>query len=269
MLHLSLIIEMEDDGISQFFLVWTQRAYIVAESLREHRNGAIHEVNAGSSLACFLVYDASFGDIVAHIGDMYAHFPQSIIEFAYAQSIVKVLSIMRVDGAGEDITEVFALSIVLLGNLIADFLSGFLHCFRVFIRQTVLCEDGIHLRIIVALLAEDVDYASHNGFMLSVRPVDYLHHHAVAVLCILYLTLRDDDILRHRFGRNDEGEILLHLESAYKLVLCTLEYLDDLRLAYMLLTTCHEAYTHTVVGECAHRVALSHEDRLVRAVRNE
>ena len=105
--------------------------------------------------------------------------------------------------------------------------------------------------------------------MLSVRPVDYLHHHAVAVLCILYLTLRDDDILRHRFGRNDEGEILLHLESAYKLVLCTLEYLDDLRLTYMLLTTCHEAYTHTVIGECAHRVALSHEDRLVRAVRNE
>ena len=75
---------------------------------------------------------------MAHIGNVNTHLPKAFVEPFDRECIVKVLGIMRVNGAGEDITEVFTLRLVLLCNLCRDFLCGLFHSFRIDIRQAVL-----------------------------------------------------------------------------------------------------------------------------------
>ena len=64
-----------------------------------------------------------------------------------------VFGITRVDGAGEHLAIILTLSKVSLSNLGTDFFCRLFHILRIFIWQTILGEDGMHLSIVVAHLA--------------------------------------------------------------------------------------------------------------------
>ena len=68
-------IQNEDDAVTELLLVGAQRTDVVAEPLRQHGNGAVDEIDAGTLLG-LLVDDAALGDVVRHVGDMYTDLPQ-------------------------------------------------------------------------------------------------------------------------------------------------------------------------------------------------
>ena len=86
------------------------------------------------------------------VGNMDAHFPQPIHR-PDGQGIVEVLRIGGVDGEGEHVAEVLTLGNLLRSDGGVDFVGGFLYALRIFVGQAVLGEDGVHLDIVVALLA--------------------------------------------------------------------------------------------------------------------
>ena len=183
-LYLGLLVERKDDAVSQLVLVGTQRADVVAEPLGQHGNGAIDQIHAGGALECFAVDDGSFGHVVAHVGDVYAHLPQSAVERTDAQRVVEVLGITRVNGEGHHLTHVLTLGQLLCTDARKQLVGSLLYGCGVLVGQSVLCQDGVHLGIVLARLAQDIDDMAH-GVLCVLGPFGYLHHGLVAVLALL------------------------------------------------------------------------------------
>ena len=59
-----LLVHLEDDAVAELVLVGAQRADVVAQSLGQHRDGAVDQIDARGALLCLLVDDASLGHIV-------------------------------------------------------------------------------------------------------------------------------------------------------------------------------------------------------------
>ena len=137
-LDICLVIKIENDAISQLIFVGAERTNEVTKPFGEHRNRSIYEVNTCGSLHSFTVNDTAFLDIMAHVGNVNTHLPQPFIELFDRECVVKVLGIVRVDGAGEDITEVFSLGFVLLRDFSGNPFCGLFHGFWIDIRQAVL-----------------------------------------------------------------------------------------------------------------------------------
>ena len=92
---------------------------------------------------------------------MHANLPKFAL-LANRQSIIKILGILRVDGTGKNITEVLATLDFLFGNTWIYLLSSILYGLRILVRQTILCEDSMHLNIVVAFLTQNVDNLTHD-----------------------------------------------------------------------------------------------------------
>ena len=73
--HLSLFVHVEYHAVCELLLVGAQRTDEVAESLRQHRYGAVYEVYTCGSLHCLLVDYRPLGDVMRHVSDMYSYFP--------------------------------------------------------------------------------------------------------------------------------------------------------------------------------------------------
>ena len=113
-LDFGIVVEFEDDAVCQLFLVGTKRTDEVAETLREHRDGAIYEIDRCGTLHSFLVDDAALRDVVRNISDVDTHLPVAVLQSLNTQGIIEVFGVFRVDGAGENLSEVFSLLVVLL-----------------------------------------------------------------------------------------------------------------------------------------------------------
>ena len=138
LLDVRLIVELEDNAVTEFLLVGTEGADEVAEALWQHRDGTINEVNAGGAGIGFLVDDRTFFHIVGDIGDMYADFPKATVELTDGEGIVEVLGILGVDGTGEDVAEVLAAVDLLLSDSSINLLSSLLDILRILIWQVIL-----------------------------------------------------------------------------------------------------------------------------------
>ena len=53
--YISLLVEFEYHTVSQFFLVGTQRTDEITETLGEHWDGAVNEIDTRGALHCLLV----------------------------------------------------------------------------------------------------------------------------------------------------------------------------------------------------------------------
>ena len=112
LLHVGVVVEIEDDGECQLLLVGAQRADEVAQTFGQHRYGAVDEIYTRGTLHSLLVYHRTLLDVVAHVGYVYAYLPKSVLKLLYRQRVVEVLGVLRVDGAGESVAEVLAFGIV-------------------------------------------------------------------------------------------------------------------------------------------------------------
>ena len=81
-LHLGLAVNLEYYGVGTLLLVGTKRTDEVAQTLRKHRYGAVDKIDARCAALCLLVDYASLGDIVRHVGNVDAHFPQVVTYLA-------------------------------------------------------------------------------------------------------------------------------------------------------------------------------------------
>ena len=226
--HVGILIHLEDDGEAEFLLVGTERADEVAESLGKHRYCAVHEIDGGASLLCFLVDDGAFEHIVRHIGNVDTHFPHAFLDRADGDGIVEVLGIARVDGEGEHIAEVLALGNLLGRDAWVDAVGSLLHSLWVFVWQTKLSQDGMHLSVVVSALAEDVNHFADRVAGI-LWPRGDLHQCLLARVSSLQLVDRDEDVVRQRtVGIDEEGKLLAHLQTADERLLVALDDFDDL-----------------------------------------
>ena len=133
MLDICLVVELEDHTVAQLLLVWSQRANEVTKTLRQHWDGAIHEIDTRSTSIGLLVDDRAFLHIMRDIGNMHAHFPQTTIQLTDTKGIVKVLGILRVDGTSKHVTEILTAVDLLLRNGGINLLGRLLHILRILI----------------------------------------------------------------------------------------------------------------------------------------
>ena len=176
---------------------------------------------------------------------------------------------MRVDGKGGDTAEVFAAGNFLGRDAGVEAFGGALHALRIFVRQAVFGENGVHLRLIVARAAEHVNHLAHRTFR-AFGPVGDFHHGLVAVLRRAEIFFGDEDIGGEgaAFG-HEEAVTALHLHGADKLIVGALDDFRHLRLAGMSLAACQHCDAHAVAVECAERIALAHEYALAAVVGHE
>ncbi len=258
--HLALLVHKKDDGVGHLFFVGAKGTDEVAQSFGKHRHGAIDEINRRGTMVGFLVNDASFFHIVAHVSNVYAHFPESVIYLANGERVVKVLCILGVDGESEHVAEVLTLSDSFGGNIGHNLIGSLLHILRIGVRQTIFGQNGVHLGRVFSGTPQNVDYLS-DGILGCFRPLDYFHHHLVAILGILQLFFRNKYIISQRtaFGEQ-EGIVLVDLQFANKRVIGTFQDFDDFAFAFTVLASCEKSHSHDVVVHGMSRVTFSHKN---------
>ena len=218
---------------------------------------------------CLLVDDASFLDIVRNVGNVDTYFIHAI-GFAERQRIVEVFGIGRVDGEGKHFAEVLATSYLFGCDARIDAISGFFHILWIFVGQTVLGQDGMHLGIVLACLAQNVDDLAHNVLVLHRGPLGDTHHGFIARLTALELPLRYEHVMDKEVAvADEESEVALHLQLSHHLVVSTTQNLGHHSLFDVVLAPRHHRHPHTIAVESKHRVALGHKDWLVGAIGKE
>jgi hypothetical protein len=75
-LDIGFVVHLENDTVTEFLLIGTEGADEVTETLGEHGDGAIDEVDARGTVIGFLIDRGAFTHIVGDIGNMDAYFPK-------------------------------------------------------------------------------------------------------------------------------------------------------------------------------------------------
>ena len=269
MLHLGLVVHLEDSGVSQLLLVRTERAEQVTEAFGEHRDGAVHQIHRGSALFGFLVDAASFLDVMGHVGNVNTHFPQTRLERTDGERIVEVLGILRVDGKGGDFAEVLAFGIVFRSDDVRYLFGGLFHGLGIYIRQSELGQDGVHLGVVVTGLSQDVHYLS-DRILGILRPFHHLHYGLVAVLSTLQHVAGDEDVIGQRavFGE-EEGIVFFHFQRSHEGVLGTFQDFNHFSFHLASPALGGERYLHLVAMHGMSRQAFGDEDRFASVIGHE
>ena len=269
LLHLGPVIEVEDDGVGQLVLVGTQRAEVVAQAFGQHGYGAVHQIDRGGTAVSLLVNDVSFGHVVGHVGNVYTHLPESLLQGSDAQCVVKVFGVGRVDGEGCHSAHVQARLQLLLGYVARNQVCSPLHCLGILVGQPVLGQDGMHLGIVLARAAQDVNDCPH-GIVGLCRPFHYLHHGLVAVLSVLQFAAGDEYVVSQRapFG-DEEGIVAFHTQSSHKGVSGALYDFYHLTLFALSAPFGKESHLHTVSVKGMCRIPFGNAHRLAAIVGHE
>ena len=265
-----LAVEGEHTTVAELLLVGPQRADEVAQSLGQHRDGAIDEIDARGAPLRLLVDDVALLDVAAHVGDVHTHLPAVALQRLDAQRVVEVLGVGRVDGAGPGVAEVLAARYLLGRDARLYLLRRLLYALRILVGESILHEDGVHLHVVVARRSEHVHHLSDEVLVLCVRPLRDTHHGAVARLATLEPLLRHEDIMdEERLLCDEEGNVAVHAQLAGEGVLLAMEDLRHHGLLDMVAATGEELHADAVSRECRHGIALRDEDRRAAIVGQE
>ena len=194
--HFGFVVHLEDDGERQFLLIGPERTELVAEVFRQHRNGSVHQINRCGTLLSLFVDDGTFLHIVAHIGDVYTHFPKSLFQRLDGDGVVKVFGVAWVDGDCEGVAQVFSLCDFFGCDACVHAVGCSFHFLRVFVGQAVFSQNGVHLSIVFAFSAQHINHLS-DGVASIQRPVVDTYHDFVAILGALQFLHRYDDVALH------------------------------------------------------------------------
>ena len=261
--HSGVGVHGEDGREGELLLAGAQGADAVAEVLGKHGDCAVHQVDAGGALAGLLLDDGLVPDVVSDVGDVDAYLPAALAGGADAQGVVEVLGVPGVDGEGGHGAEVLALCHLLGGDAGVDVAGGLLHGLGVFVRQAELGQDGVHLGVVLALPAEDVEDLSY-GVHLVLRPGGDSGDGLVARLAAAQAVAGYDDVGGQELGVGHQGGVVaLHLEGADEVLVVALDDLDDARLGLGSTAGGGDFHADAVAVEGVHGVALGHQDALV------
>ena len=234
----------------------------------QHRNRSIDEIDRRGAFLRLFVDDGTLGDVVRHVGNVDADL-EKFVFFPNRQGIVEVLCVVRVDGASPYIAEILALSEVFRRHLARNLVGSLLDLLRIAVGQAVLRQNRVHFGVVFALLTENVDDLAHHIAMLRVGPLRDAHQCLVVAFSAHQLAFRDENVLHNEIVlRHEEGDVAIDAQRSYKRVLRPLQNLQNLRLANVVPTACHQRKTHAVTVLRPQRIALRDENRLVGAVGN-
>ena len=125
----------------------------------------------------------------------------------------------------------------------------------------------MHLHVVVALLAQDVDDFADDVLRLLRRPLRDFHHSLVARLAALQFLLRYQHVVYEDVSLcHEEGIVLLHLQLAHGLVDLMRQDLHHHRLLHVPFTAGHHGHAHAVAIHGKQRIALRDEDALAAVV---
>ena len=142
---------------------------------------------------------------MCYVGDVYAYFPEVILQLADRQGVVKVFGVFGVYGKGGYIAEIFTFGIFFRRNFGGYLVCGFFYGSRVDIRQTEFGQDGMHLGGIVSGFSQDVDNLT-DGILGLVGPFYYLDDGFISRLPAFQLLFGNEDVIGQRaVFRNKEG----------------------------------------------------------------
>ena len=111
----------------------------------------------------------------------------------------------------------------------------------------------MHLGVVVALISEHIQHLTPDNLIRLVGPLCYLHHSFLSGLSTFQFLLRDENVAGECVVlRYKERHVVVNLQCSHESILCALYYLYHLRLAYMLLSPCHERHPYSVAGKCRH-----------------
>ena len=234
--------------------------------LGQHRYGAVDQIYRCGARLGLAVYYGVGAHVVGDVGDVYAHLPVAVGETAYRQCVVKVLGVGGVDGKCGDVAHVAALGYLFGRDAGVDAVGGALHGGGVLVGQAVLGQDGVHLGVVLAVLAQDIDHLAARVARV-VGPVGDAHYGLVAGGAALELGLGDEDVGGQIFGVGIErGKVLVDPQGADE---CLFLFLDNLRddcLGFATLDTGGDGDADAVAVESVQGVALGHENRLAVVV---
>ena len=187
-----------------------------------------------------------------HVGDMDAHLPVAVGKLADRKGVVEVLRVTGVNCEGRHITEILAFGNLFRRYARRDFRCLLLHILGIFVGQSELSEDSVHLGGVVAFRPEYVDdFAAR--IHLIILPAGDAHYRLVAVLAALQTILGKHDVGSEELGVGDEaGIILVDLEGTDKGLLLCLDDFDDASLRLDALTGCGDNHAHLVAVEGMH-----------------
>ena len=158
LLDICLIVELEDNTITEFLLIRTQRTDKVTEPFWQHRDSTIHQINTCGTIICLFVYSRTLTNIVTYVSDMDTNLPQATIKLTDTECIVEILRILWVDSTCKHLAEILTTIYLLRCNGSINLICSILHVLRIFIRQIILRKDSMHLGIVLTCLTKDINY---------------------------------------------------------------------------------------------------------------
>ena len=225
--------DLEDGREGQLVLVGAQGAELVAELLREHRDGPVHEIDGRAAGLGLLVDFGARADVPGDVRDVDADLVIAVREGLERQGVVVVLRVGGVDREGIGVPEVLAAFQVLFGNLFGNLVGGILDLLLEAVGEAVFREDRMHFRVVLARHAEDVDDVAPGADLVAVPVVhDDGGLHAGPAAHLDGLLLVDGDVVGHVAAlHQDPGLGADEVEDADEGLGVALEDFDDLAFA--------------------------------------
>ena len=200
---------------------------------------------------------------------MNTHLPVTILQLLDTERIVEVLGIFRVDSTGKYLSEVLTLLIVLFCDFARNLVGSIFYILWIFVWQTILCEDGVHLHIIVTLLSENINHFADRTLIFLIRPFDDANDSLVIRFAAFQFAAWYDDVMGKDIARcHQVGNIFIHLQSSHEAIFSSFQNLIDLCFLNMILAACQESKFHSVAVESTHRVTFGNEDRFLTSLRD-
>ena len=137
----ALAVDLHEGGEHEPVDVRVQRADVGRELERQHRDGAVGEVDAGAAQAGLGVDGRCRAHVVADVGDVDVQRVVAVGELVDPDGVVEVAGGLAVDGDDRHLAEVAAAFEFLRGDHDGDGLGLLDHLGREAMRQVVLADD--------------------------------------------------------------------------------------------------------------------------------
>ena len=194
--NLCLCVHLKYCREGELLLSLSKRAEVVGEHLRQHWHGSVYKIDRGAPLIRLLVQNISRTHIVGNICNVHSHLKIAALQSAERERIVKILGICRVYGKGADISEIPPARNLIGSNLYRNCCSGALNSIGKLIRKTILCQNGVHLCIVLSRHTQHIHYLSPRG-IISALPAVYKHCHLLPLILSLHTLQRNLHIVWH------------------------------------------------------------------------
>src|ERR1700687_3011301 len=168
-------VEFHERAHDQAILARLERTHAIRKGLRQHRNGAIGEVNGGSAETSLPVESALRSNVVRYIGDVDLQMPAAIRAFD-VDGVVEIACGLSIDGDDRQVAEIFAACALDLIDGLRATLCFIQNFGGERMREMMLADDDLGINAELAGTPENLADAG-GGRCASVRITQQLHVH--------------------------------------------------------------------------------------------